>query len=233
MLKVAICDDNQHCLELVQSRFEKYCEEKNIKVIIECFNDSSLLEEHLEEKNVHDAYILDIEMPNVSGLELSRRIREHSETAYVIFLTAHESYAVKGYGLNVLDYVLKERLDEELNNAFDQLFDRLQRLSDEKIYLINNQRKYIKIQQRDIIYVYKKQKNAVFVLKGHREEWERTTLQEVFKKLDNPDMFFLDRGIIVNVEHIRKIIDDCVETIEGHKIATSKMRIMELKLFLT
>ena len=229
MLKIAICDDNTTYLEITKNIVKEYCDKHNIICFIECFDDSTLLAEYVEDKKVYDAYILDIEMPNVSGLELSEYIRRVSESSYIVFLTAFETYAISGYGINVLSYVLKARVKEELTLVLDKLFGRLKKINNEKNYLICNQRKYIKLRQSDIIYIYKKQKNVVFVLKEYREEWERITLHEVYKKLDNPDMFFLDRSTIINVEHIRSIYEDQVEMLENNKIFSSKGHIWDLK----
>ena len=102
----------------------------------------------------------------------------------------------------------------------------------EKTYVICNKRKYIKILQSEIIYVYKKQKNAVFVLEHVEDEWERATLQEVYQTLDNCDMYMLDRGIILNISHIRKILPDKVIMDGGVELTSSKLRINDLKEYL-
>lgn len=229
MYKIAICDDNKAYLELVESRIQKYCRENHLKIVLDSFEDSDMLAEYVGEKKLYDAYILDIEMPNLSGVKLAEKIRESSECAYIIFLTAYETYAIKACGINVLNYVLKEQMEEELDSVLVKLFERLGRLKDDKVYVISNQRKYVKIQQKDILYIYKDQKNAVFVLDGMEEERERITLQEVYQKLDHTDLVLLDRGIILNMQHVRKIVDDRVIMKGGHELTTSKIHANELK----
>ena len=229
MYKIAICDDNKVYLELIEAKIQEYCRENNLNIELDSFEDSDMLAEYVEEKKMYDAYILDIEMPILSGVELAAKIRECSECAYIIFLTAYETYAIKACGINVLNYVLKDQMEEELDAVLAKLFERLERMNDDKVYVISNQRKYIKIQQKDIIYIYKNQKNAVFVLDGMGEEQERITLQEVHQRLDNPDMHLLDRGIILNMRHVRKIVDDCVWMKGGHNLVTSKAHANELK----
>lgn len=61
------------------------------------------------------------------------------------------------------------------------------------------------------------------------EECERITLQELYPKLNNPDMFLLDRGIILNLQHVRKIIADRVIMTGNHILVTSKIHANELK----
>ena len=102
-------------------------------------------------------------------------------------------------------------------------------MKDSGMYLISNQRKYVKVTQRDIIYIYKRQKNIVFVLSEGREERERGTLKAVYEKLKGRDMFFLDRGIILNLFHVQKITEGRIYMTEEHRISTAAEHISELK----
>lgn len=229
MYRIALCDDNSEYLKILKKRVKKYLLEKELKAILDVFDDSDLLAERIEENKGYDAYILDIEMPNVSGIDLAKILRQYSPNAYVIFLTAYPSYAIQGYGVNVVRYLLKQELDQVLAPALDELFEMLHMHADESTYTINSQRKFIKFYQKDIMYVYKYKKNAVFAIKGRGEELERDTLQNVFKKLNNPDMFFLDRGYILNMKYISKVGIDFINMDNDHKIVTSRERASILK----
>ena len=111
----------------------------------------------------------------------------------------------------------------------DELFFRLEQLECQKNYIISNNRKYIKILQKDIIYIRKMQKDVIFVLNDGKEEKERTTLQEAYRKLDNPEIVWLDRGIILNLRHVQKISGDRIEMHGEYEITTNAEHLMELK----
>lgn len=232
MYRVAVCDDNREFLELTEAKIRWYCLERQLKIVLECFVDSDTLAERIEERKGFDAYILDIEMPNLSGMELAEIIEQYSGDGYIIYLTSYEQYAVKACNVNVLNYVLKDQMENEFPAALNRLFDRLDRSRDEKTYIICNKRKYIKIAHRDIIYIYKDQKNAVFVLTGAGKEWDRSTLQEVYQKLDSADMYMLDRGIILNLSHVRKIVDGKIVMTDGYELTSSPNHINGLKEYL-
>lgn len=233
MYRIAICDDNEKFLELLEEKFNGYCEKKSFQAVLYCFSDSDLLMEQIEEKRSFDGFILDIEMPVFSGIDLARAVRANSSPAIIIFLTAYESFAKDGYGMNVSNYLLKSRLDDDLDKVLDQMFFQLSKMKGDKTYTISNQRKFIKIFQKDIIYVYKNQKNAVFVLDGEQEEWERITLQEVFQKMGNPDMMMVDRGLIVNLHHIRSIVDDKIVMDNEQELVASRNQIQRLKKYIS
>lgn len=233
MYRIALCDDNKEFLELLEAKVNQYCEKSSIQAVLQCFNDSDMLLEQVEEKKSFDAFILDIEMPDFSGIEVARAIRENSKSAIIIFLTAYESHAKDGYGMNVSSYILKNHLDDDLEKVLDQMFLQLRRMKNDKIYTISNQRKFIKLFQKDIIFVCKDQKNAVFVLADKHEVRERAALQEVYQKMNNPDMIMADRGLIVNLHHIRCIADDKIVMDNGQELITSRDQIKSLKRYLS
>ena len=58
---------------------------------------------------------------------------------------------------------------------------------------------------------------------------ERCGIKELYKKLDKSIMFFLNRGIIINVIHIKNITPKFIETVDGYKITVTSLRAIELK----
>lgn len=95
--------------------------------------------------------------------------------------------------------------------------------------MISNQQRYKKLFQKDILYIQKEEKNAVFILTDGKKEKERLSLQKIYPKLDNPDMMFLDRGIIINLNHIREFGLKEIVMDDGYVIGTRKARISELR----
>ncbi len=229
MYRIVLCDDNGDYLNIVKGQVKNYCMKKNIRIELETFQDSSRLEEAVEKGKLFDACILDIDMPFCSGIDIADLVRDRCANVFVIFLTAYHNFAEKACRVNVIRYVLKDKMEQELEGALDELFFRLERLECQKNYIISNNRKYIKILQKDIIYIRKVQKDVVFVLNDGKEEKERTTLQDVYRKLENPEIVWLDRGIILNLRHVRKISGDQIEMNGGYIITTNTEHLMELK----
>lgn len=229
LYRIAVCDDNAAYAEFAAERIKQYCAQHDRAVSIRVFSDSDLLVDLIEQKQLFDVYVLDVEMPCYSGLDVVKKIREYTSTAVIILLTAYTLYAIEACGMDIFSYVVKENYEKELDLVMDSLFARLQQQKDEKIYIIENKKKFIKLDQRDIIYIHKDQKNAVFNLTGGREERERLTLQEVHKKLDNPDMLFLERGNILNLNHIRRVLPDLVEMDNDYRLYLGRDHIRELK----
>lgn len=233
MYRIAVCDDNECYLKKIEDRIKDY-EKRNEKYFdVYKFIDSDILMEKVEASNLFDVYFLDIEMPCYTGIDLAERIKQVSDTAMIVFITAYDSFAVNACGLNVVKYLMKEHIDEQIDDVLDEILEKLRRTSDDKVYVIVNQRRYIKLQQRDIIYVYKYQKNTVFVLRNGKEERERLSLQKAYEKMNNEDMIWLDRGIILNIRHICQITEQKIIMEGGYEIVTSLDHIKELKKILS
>lgn len=230
MFRVALCDDDRRFLELLKERAEMFCVEKARNVKFSAFSDSDILMGMTERGEIFDAYILDIEMQDYSGIEIAEEIRKKSKMACIIFLTSHMKYAVGACGTGIFRYMMKEDLDRELPRILDDLFSHLECLESHYFYVIQNQKRCIKFSHREVVYIYKDQKNAVFVMTDGRNLYERTTLDRLYQALgSDEEIFFLDRGIILNLFHVRSVGDGNVRMDTGHEIPSSPGRIEELK----
>ena len=98
-LQCVIVDDEPVAREIIASFIEKT---PNTELIKMCKNASEAI--LFMQKNKIDLYFLDINMPEINGLSLAKIINKKSK---IIFTTAYRDYAVDGFNLNVVDYLLK------------------------------------------------------------------------------------------------------------------------------
>lgn len=232
MYRIAISDDDKDFLDLLERRVQQYCEKRGLSIELRAFYDGEILLDQTEHERLFDAYLLDIEMGCHSGIDIAKCIKKHSDMPLILFLTAFSEYAVEVCRMDIFWYLCKEKLEEELEKALDELFARLCQRDNDKTYIINNNRKYFRISYKEIIYIYKNQKNVVFVLTGKRFIQERITLQEVYKKLDSYEMVMLDRGVILNLSHIRQIMDGEIKMDEENVITSNSAHVVEIKRLL-
>lgn len=119
MIRAIVLDDEQPSLD----RLEKLLKGSGLVQLEGKFSESIEVLEFLK-KNKVDAIFLDVEMPDMDGIELSSRITELQEDIAVIFVTAYNQYAVEAFHLNALDYLLKPvsaaRLQETLHRIIEE-----------------------------------------------------------------------------------------------------------------
>lgn len=165
MFKIAVCDDNQKFLEIAGKTIESFGQQTGEPIVVRTFSDSDELLEMIEENCMFDAYFLDVEMPRHSGMELVEQIRKVTSIPPIVLLTGFDIYAIDACGKNIFKYVLKTTWAEKSYELLAEVVGELKRLKADRIYIINNQRRYVKIPHHQILYIAKEQKNAVFFWK--------------------------------------------------------------------
>ena len=96
-MKIAILDDEPVYLDLVQGIIEDFAKKNRIIYEIKKYQYSRELFWDLEEGVYYDAYILDIQMPDMNGMELAHAIRLKYQEPFILFVTSYLKYSLKGY----------------------------------------------------------------------------------------------------------------------------------------
>ena len=105
MLRIAIVEDEPASAEKLQSFAQRYAAEHADNFQITCFsNGLQFLEPY---KACYDVVFLDIIMPYMNGTELAHRLRELDDSVLIVFVTSMAQYAIAGYEVGALDFMLK------------------------------------------------------------------------------------------------------------------------------
>lgn len=105
MVKVAIVeDDGMYALQLSEYLCQ-FSRENGIEIIFDVFTDGAILVERYNRD--YDIIIMDIEMPLLDGMGAAEEIRKFDDEVIILFVTNVAQYAIKGYAVGALDYVLK------------------------------------------------------------------------------------------------------------------------------
>src|SRR5579875_3931196 len=120
MIKAVIADDEQ----LARDRIRRLLAvDQNIEIVQECRNAAELLNT-LSSREV-DLLLLDIHMPGLSGLDAVKQL-DAAQLPMVIFITAHDKYAINAFEMNAVDYLLKPIESDRFNDAVKRVKDRVQ-----------------------------------------------------------------------------------------------------------
>lgn len=229
MLQIAICDDESVLLPQIETLTRQCLQNQNILPIISAFKNGEHLLYALEDGAFFDLLLLDIEMPEISGMELAQRIHKKLPSALVIFVTAHYKYAVDAYELDIFRYVPKDQLPGRLPHA---VLDAAALLETQRTqsYMITGSNRMERIPLKDILYLVREGKNCIFHLKDRSETLRlRKSLAEVYEELPSDEFVFIDRGCIVNLRHISGIEHaDCILT-NADRLPAAHSRVPELK----
>ena len=105
MIRIAMVEDEAAVREQLQGYIQRYTRQYGTEFEVTEFSDGmEILDAY---RPVYDIVLLDVEMKHLDGMETARRIRELDRDVVLLFITNMAQYAIKGYAVGALDYVLK------------------------------------------------------------------------------------------------------------------------------
>ena len=210
MIRIAICDDYQEQVDLLHRLVLKFLDSHRERAEIARYTQSRMLLYDIQEGAHFDLVLSDIEMPHVDGMELATGIRQLLPECITIFITSHLKYSVDAYELNIFRYIPKNELEPRLVQALRDAFSMLH-LQEGQFYTIESAHRLEKILWKNIVYIQREGKNAVFYLLDGSRTKVRKSLAQVFEQLAEDSFVYVDRGTIVNLAHVVRIKDNKVE----------------------
>ena len=104
-MNIAIVEDEQTNANLLKEHLSRFAIENHTEINTSVFSTGvSFLNSYTP---IWDLILLDIEMPHINGIETARKIRERDSEVLIMFITQMAQYAIDGYSVNAVDYVLK------------------------------------------------------------------------------------------------------------------------------
>lgn len=228
MLHIAICDDDRAAVENHKNITEHCLKDCGSIGKIETYTTSdNLLYDIAEDRLFFDLILLDIEMPESSGMEIAKKIKPCLPDVKIIFITSHIEYAIDAFELSVFRYVPKSELDRRLPAAIEDAI-KLIELEAGKTYTIRTNSRLEKIPYREIYYIERDGKNASITAAGGISK-VRKSLQQVYAELGAEEFIFTDRGCIVNMIHILQIRDGMAVLKNGEALPISRSHLQDVK----
>ncbi|MDR1218451.1 MAG: LytTR family DNA-binding domain-containing protein [Treponema sp.] len=217
MVQVAIVEDDFVTQELLRGYLRRYGTEYKETFEIFVFYDGQEIIKNY--RPVFDIILLDVKMESMDGFTTAKHIRAIDNDVIMIFITNMGQYAIKGYEVDALSYLLKP----VPYFAFSQEIKRsLQRLQKRKInrLIISNEYGVVRLDPMDILYI-ERDRHRVSVHTGTHTYSMVGTIKEIQKKLDGDHFFRCNSGYIVNMFHVTGIQDNFA-LVENHKLQISR-----------
>ena len=197
-MRIAVCDDEEKYRLELKTILNKLL--INIDCDIDTFSDGNMLSADFR-ANPYDLVFLDIEMPEVDGITLAKKLRSLSDKVYIVFLTSHIEYALEGYEVNALRYLTKPVNIDKLKEVIRYVQDR-EKAS--KQIIIKEDGEKIVIDVNDVIYMEAMNQN-VRIVTVSGEHTIRYNIGDFEEQLKNDGFYRIHRGYLISLAKVKKL----------------------------
>lgn len=217
MYHIAIVEDELVFSNQLQQYMKQYQEEHNVRFKISVFRDGAEIVNNYQA--VYDIILLDILMPRMNGMDAAKRIREKDPDVVLMFITNMASYAIKGYEVGALDFVMKPLNYYTFAMKFGRALKRaVQR--DRQDILLTLPDGVKKFHISDIVYV--EVQNRMLHYHTLEEEYVvRGTMQSVEELLAPYPFVKCNHWYIVNLKYVSEVRKNIV-VVGNHELEISR-----------
>ena len=208
MFRIAICDDNNEFLEQEENILKKHLEEMHVKHVISAFQSCEEFIKKIKDGCSYDLVILDVEMPEINGMEIAKLIRKYSITVNIAFLSAYIKYSPDGYTVNAIRYILKDAntIKEYLCECVDATLKKIDMNKRELSVDFSIGRRSFLIS--DLLYIESHINNVRYYLSdsNSKERYElRSPLKKITERMLPLGFISINAKQTVNLSHIKSV----------------------------
>lgn len=201
MITAIAIDDELPALKLL----ENFCAQTSFISLQKTFNKPVEALKYLRNFPV-DLLFIDINMPSISGVEF---YKANGKNAMVIFTTAYSEYAVEGFNLNAVDYLLKpfsfERFMQAVKKTQDYYNYTKKLVNEDQYIFIRADYSLVKIKLADIIYIESLDDYLKLYLKDQKPVIARLTMKAMLEKLPPAQFARVHRSYIVSFNYVESV----------------------------
>lgn len=200
-LSIAVVEDDPQSRRLLCEYLRKAAEEENLTCSVTDYSDGEIFLNGYTPK--YDLIFLDIELPIMNGLKAAQIIRKTDKEVGIIFVTRMAQYALNGYEVNAIDYIVKPITYESFVYRFRKALSYCTVHSGHDIVL-EQAEGLIRIPCREIYYL-EKDKNYIIYHTGQGEFKERGTMSDKLGELAEDGFSLCNSGCLVNLRHVQRL----------------------------
>ena len=219
-IRIGVVEDDPASCQLVLDYLNRYQQENDEQFTVSVFDDGARIVEKYTP--VYDILLLDIEMSEMDGMAAARRIRERDDKVVIVFITAAPQYAISGYEVRALSYLLKPLPWFAFSQELKKSIDMVRRNGDDSM-LIETSNGQMRLNLADILYLESIRHTIVI----HTLEGKLSingTLKDMEAKLADHHFFRSNSCYLVNLKHVTGVADqDCVMS-NGEQLRVSRPR---------
>lgn len=210
-INITIIEDQIDELEKLQIELTKWSKDFDFSIHMDSyFSGETYFSSH--QNHISDIFFLDIQLEEMNGLEIARKLRAENYNGTILFLTSFREYVFEGYQVHALNYLLKPVQQSTLYPCMNEIAKQMLG----NYYIFRNKQDIIQIPYHKIL-AFSSNLHYVDILTVSQIFYQYTTLNSIIKHL--PEEFIrVHRSYIVNMSHIHKITKNTIVLSNNTKV---------------
>lgn len=204
MIKIAVVEDESSSMDNIKKYIKQFSEENNEEFNVFYFTDGDEIAS--DYKSLYDIIFLDIEMKRLDGMSAAKLIRTFDKDVIIIFITNMAQYAIKGYSVDALNFLLKPvpyfAFSEQLKRSLNII-----RQKSKDFILIPAENGIIRMEIPNILYI-ESIKHKIKIFSKDEQYIMNGTLKDMEKKLPDNQFVRCNSCYLVNLDWVKAIKDN-------------------------
>lgn len=211
--KIAVCDDCDIDRRYVADMTARWAQTSGTTVRIDTFGSAEEFLFHYAEESNYDILLLDVEMGEMDGVTMAKRLRKSNDTVQIVFITGYSDYIAEGYEVAALHYLMKPVKEEKLCSVLDRAVERLAKNERVLNFNVGGEMKRVPVYQIRYADVF----GNYVTLHAKENVTVKMTLSELEGQLDER-FYRVGRSAIVNLTQISRVTKSEIKLSDGSAI---------------
>ncbi|MCR5546870.1 MAG: LytTR family DNA-binding domain-containing protein [Lachnospiraceae bacterium] len=227
MKKAVICEDEVQTLQFIQRKLNIFFQNAGLSFQFQSFDNPLLLKDTLGKGQLFDLYFLDIEMPEMDGLSLAKKIRTLNPDAIIVFISNKDELVFQSFEVRPFRFIRKNHFEEELPGLINALKKALSPQKNPSLVLKNGS-EIITISISDLIYVEAMRKECLFHTTSEIITL-KYKLSDISKELTPYGFIQSHRSFLINYRYIFSISRDGISLDNKEVVPIGRTHLEQVK----
>lgn len=227
-INIAICDDNGSVLGVVKDTVISFFKNKR-SIKVETYNNPLMLGRHIE-KIFFNLIFLDIDMPELDGIELAKKIKNScvNDKTEIIFVSCREDRVFEAFDVEPFGFVRKSNFSSDVIKVLERYLDKNEESETFSVNVVG--RGLVSVLVKDIKYFEGMGRNQNMYLKNQAEPFcLYLTMEDLEKQFSDKGFIRIQRSYLVNFLYIKSIGSQFIKLISGEELPIRRGSLKAIK----
>ncbi len=229
MIKIAIVEDEENYISVLEDYLERYRTESGEQIQVTVYRDGDEITASYRAQ--FDIILMDVKMNFIDGMTAAKEIRKTDSLVSIIFITNAPQYAIHGYEVGALDYILKPVSYFTFSQKLGRAVAKLKKRSDRKQITVQIKGGMMRMEVSDIYYIESEGHNLIYHTKGETY-FSSGTMKSAETAMEGMGFSRINKCYLVNLEHVDGV-QDKYAIVRGNRLLISRPRMKQFMQELT